>query len=85
MSELMNNEITNGLGQYVTAADLAAALKLRKAAVYRMCDRGILPAGIKIGARRRWSVAEVKQCLEALNSEHKKSALDLGTNGYESR
>ena len=64
-------EVSNGISQYLTGADIAKRLSMSKKNVYSLADRGILPASIRIGKARRWKLDDVKQALQTLEGGEK--------------
>ena len=57
------------IGQYLSAIQLAQALSVSRSCILSLAQRGILPAGIKIGRSRRWRLDDVKRVLNQLNTE----------------
>ena len=48
---------------YVNAVTLAKSLGISRVTLYNLIKRGELPAGVKIGRCRRWSVSLVNEFL----------------------
>ena len=57
------------IGQYLSAIQLSQALSVSRSCILSLAQRGILPAGIKIGRSRRWRLDDVKRVLNQLNTE----------------
>ena len=48
---------------YITAKQIAQALRLSKSGFYALYRSGRFPAGVKIGHSRRWRLSEVQEAL----------------------
>ncbi len=48
----------------LTAKQLAGMLGFSYRTVSRMADRGVIPAGILVGRRRRWKYSDVSEFLK---------------------
>ena len=57
------------IGQYLSALELSQALSVSRSCILSLAQRGILPAGIKIGRSRRWRLTDVQETLNRLNKE----------------
>ena len=57
------------IGQYLSAIQLSQALSVSRSCILSLAQRGILPAGIKLGRSRRWRLDDVKRVLTQLNTE----------------
>ncbi len=57
------------IGKYLSALELSQALSVSRSCILSLAQRGILPAGIKIGRSRRWRLDDVKRVLNQLNTE----------------
>ena len=56
----------NLLGTYLTATEIAKALKISRSGVYTLVQRGILPPGLLLGGSRRWELSALQQALAAV-------------------
>ena len=61
----MNPTIQQNEGELLTVHDVAARLKCSWRHILRLADRGAMPAGVKLGALRRWRADEVERWLAA--------------------
>lgn len=50
--------------EYVTAPELAKALRISRCGLYALVRRGELPSGFRLGRSRRWDMSQVKTFLE---------------------
>lgn len=56
---------TAKLGEYLTAKEISETFKIARSGIFNMVKRGDFPAGVKIGACRRWTLQEVKTWLDS--------------------
>ena len=59
----------NLLGTYLTATEIAQALKISRSGVFTLVRKGNLPRGILIGGSRRWSLESLQQALAAMKQK----------------
>ena len=59
----MSNHITEGLGTYLTAAQITSAFGICRAGIFTLMKRGDFSAGVKTGRCRRWALSEVQEWL----------------------
>lgn len=65
---MCHNEV-EGLGTYLTAAQITSAFGICQACLFNLMKRGEFPAGVKIGRCRRWALSEVLSWLEGQTQE----------------
>ena len=49
---------------YVTANELAKALRISRCGLYALVRRGELPSGFRLGRSRRWDMSQVRAWLD---------------------
>ena len=59
------------LGTYLTAQEVADALKISRSGVFALVKKGKFPHGILIGGSRRWELHELKEALSAMKGDEK--------------
>lgn len=56
--------------EFLTVKDLQERYKLSRSGISKYVNDGILPKGIKIGASRRWSEADIEAFEEKMKGEN---------------
>ena len=65
----MSNHNTEGLGTYLTAAQITSAFGICRSGIFALMNRGEFPAGIKIGRSRRWALSDIQAWLKRKEQE----------------
>ena len=50
--------------EFVTANELAKALRISRCGLYALVKRGELPSGFRLGRSRRWDMSQVREWLD---------------------
>ena len=65
----MSNQHAEGLGIYLSAAQITRAFGICRSGIFALMNRGEFPAGIKIGRSRRWALSDVQAWLDRKEQE----------------